>query len=439
MRKTFFKYVIPSMLAFALSGIYSIADGFFVGNAIGDKALAAINIAYPLTAFLQAVGTGIGMGGAVEYSIQTGGGDPKGAKKYFGMSVILLVIAGVGLTFVFLASSPGILKLFGASGQIYGLAREYMFYISLGALFQVLGTGLVPLIRNMGGAVTAMAAMIAGFLTNILLDYLFVWVLPLGMAGAAVATGIGQLMSFIVCAGFFFVRGEKPILRFGAERARMIRRILLIGLSPMGLTFSPNITLILVNRSAASVGGNDAVTCYALISYLSCIVMLLLQGISDGCQPLISLSFGRGDHDGTRKLRNMAYRFSFIVAAIAMSGLYLFRTPAIALFGASDRIVGDVAHVLPIFLIGYLFVSFTRVSTAYFYAADRNLPAYLLIYGEPVILLLLLVLLPAFTGSVLGTWLAVPLSQLTAMFLAIGLIAADSAKNRKHKEDAARV
>ena len=180
------------MLAFALSGIYSIADGFFVGNAIGDQALAAINIAYPLTAFLQAVGTGIGMGGAVEYSIQTGNNNPKGAGKYFGMSVILLIIAGIFFTLLFLVAAPGVLGLFGASGTILELAREYMLYISFGAIFQVLGTGLVPLIRNMGGSVTAMAAMITGFLTNILLDYLFVWILPWGMMGAAVATGISS-------------------------------------------------------------------------------------------------------------------------------------------------------------------------------------------------------------------------------------------------------
>ncbi len=427
-RDRFFKFVIPSMLAFALSGIYSIADGFFVGNAIGDQALAAINIAYPLTAFLQAVGTGIGMGGAVEYSIQTGNNNPKGAGKYFGMSVILLIIAGIFFTLLFLVAAPGVLGLFGASGTILELAREYMLYISFGAIFQILGTGLVPLIRNMGGSVTAMAAMITGFLTNILLDYLFVWILPWGMMGAAVATGIGQLMTFIVCAGFFLVRKAKPVFCFGKDKLRLIRRILLIGLSPMGLTFSPNITLILVNKSASAVGGDTAVTCYALISYLSCIIMLLLQGISDGCQPLISLACGKGNTRDIRAVRSMAYRFSLAVAFVAMAGLFILRRPAISLFGASPGIVEEVAGILPIFLVGYLFVSFSRVSTAYFYAAGRNLPAYLLIYGEPLMLFLFLLLLPMLTGGILGTWLAVPLSQATAMLLAVICIRHDQKK-----------
>ena len=88
LHKEFFHYVIPSMLAFALSGVYAIADGFFVGNALGDSALAAVNIAYPLTAFLQAVGTGIGMGGAIQYAISAGTENPKRGRQYFGMSLI---------------------------------------------------------------------------------------------------------------------------------------------------------------------------------------------------------------------------------------------------------------------------------------------------------------------------------------------------------------
>lgn len=129
----------------------------------------------------------------------------------------------------------------------------------------------------MGGSVTAMAAMIAGFLTNIVLDYLMVWHFPMGMMGAAIATDIGQGV-----------------------------------ISPFGLTFAPNITLILVNKSASIFGGAMAVTCYAPVSYICCVVQLLLQGVSDGCQPLLSLSYGQGKEEKTQQLRNLAYRFSFL-------------------------------------------------------------------------------------------------------------------------------
>ena len=114
-RKEFYRYVLPSMLAFALSGVYAIADGFFVGNALGDDALAAINVAFPLTAFLQAVGTGIGMGGAVEYAISMGSGDKDRCNRFFGVSLIALFVSGLALTLVFWLFAPQVLSLFGAS------------------------------------------------------------------------------------------------------------------------------------------------------------------------------------------------------------------------------------------------------------------------------------------------------------------------------------
>ena len=421
LHKEFFHCVIPSMLAFALSGVYAIADGFFVGNALGDSALAAVNLAYPLTAFLQAVGTGIGMGGAIQYAISAGTENHKRCRQYFGMSLFMLIISGLFLSILLLFSAPVVLRFFGASGTIGELAQEYILYIAFGAIFQVLGTGLVPFIRNMGGAVSAMAAMIAGFLTNIFLDYLFVWHLPFGMMGAAAATVIGQAVTFLVCAAFFIAKKKIPLLRFGGNGAFLFKTILKTGLSPFGLTFSPNITLILINKSAALVGGVAAVTCYAPVSYISAIIILLLQGVSDGCQPLISRSYGEGRHDRTRQFRNLAYCFSAMVSLLCMGLLFLLRGQAAALFGASHQITARVADILPVFLSGYLFVSISRVTTAYFYATDKDLQACMMIYGEVIILFLLLLILPPIIG-ISGTWLSVPLSQLAAMCISIYLI-----------------
>ena len=305
-RKEFFRFVIPSMLAFALSGIYAIADGFFVGNALGDDALAAVNIAYPLTAFLQAVGTGVGMGGAIEYAINAGNQNENRGRQYMGMAILLLGGFSLLFTALFLFAGPQILGLFGASGEILEYSSEYLRFVSYGAVFQIAGTGLVPFIRNMGGAVTAMAAMVTGFITNIVLDYLFVWVLPWGMMGAAIATAIGQAMTLLVCLVFFALKKHAPSFQFDGEGGYLASRILGVGLSPFGLTYSPNITLILLNKSAVIFGGNIAVTCYAPISYISAVVMLLMQGVSDGSQPLISLAYGEGKHDTTSAVRDLA-------------------------------------------------------------------------------------------------------------------------------------
>lgn len=417
-RKIFYQAVIPSMLAFALSGIYSVADGFFVGNSLGDNALAAINIAYPLTAFIQAVGTGIGMGGAVMFAIHNGAGDYGRSRKFFGVSLLLLAVSGLLFTLFFLVSGERILRAFGAEGEILRLGEEYFRYIACGALFQIMATGIVPFIRNMGSSVTAMLAMTGGFLTNILLDYILVWILPYGMTGAAAATVIGQAATLAICLTFLLRKRELPSLSFHKESLRMAGKVLFVAISPFGLTFSPNITLILVNKSAVFYGGNLAVACYASISYISSVVFLLLQGVSDGSQPLISLCHGKKETRQAASYRNMAYRFALAVSAVCMLVIFFNREHAAALFGASREVTENVGRIFPVFIAGYLFAGFSRITTSYFYATEKNRLAYILIYGEPLCLLLFLAVFPRLWG-IEGTWLAIPLSQICVMLLSL--------------------
>ena len=127
--KEFYRYVLPSMLAFALSGVYAIADGFFVGNALGDNALAAINVAYPMTAFMQAAGTGLGMGGAVQYAIHRSSDNMENSRRFFGAASILLLGTGVFLTILFLLTGPSLLRVFGAEGEILRLGEEYIRFV----------------------------------------------------------------------------------------------------------------------------------------------------------------------------------------------------------------------------------------------------------------------------------------------------------------------
>lgn len=179
----FFKFVIPSIIAFALSGIYAIVDGFFVGNTIGDAGLSAINMAYPVVAVIQAVGTGIGMGGAVYYSINKAENKDKRAGEFVAASWWLLLLFSLLLTVVLYCSAKPVLAALGMKNEILSYGTEYIKIIALGAVLQVLGTGLIPLMRNYGGSFMAMVAMIGGFVTNIVLDFILVWVQGYGMKG----------------------------------------------------------------------------------------------------------------------------------------------------------------------------------------------------------------------------------------------------------------
>lgn len=414
----FFTYVIPSVLAFALSGVYAIVDGFFIGNSLGDAGLTAINIAYPIPAFIQAAGTGIGLAGAIRFTILQAQKNREEETWYFSGTLLLLAAACIFMTgFALLCSLP-MLRLLGASGGILTMANEYIAVIALGAVFQVFGTGLVPFIRNLGGATFAMVSMAAGFLTNILLDYCFVWVLEWGMTGAAAATIIGQCITMLCAIGFLW----KTKIDFRLPPVRNLPRIfgtiLAVSLSPFGLTFSPNLTLILMNRFLSTYGGDRAVATYACIAYIISIVYLLLQGIGDGSQPLISRYYGENAVAHMWQTRSLAYHTGTFVTLASMAALFFARSFVGVMFGASPTVRHDVSSILPLFLIGLLFLSFVRITTAYCYATEQSRVSYCLVYAEPILLLLLGMVLGPKLG-VAGIWASVPLAQGLTGILAI--------------------
>lgn len=278
-RRLFFKYVIPSVFSFALSGVYAIVDGFFVGNTIGDAGLSAINIAYPIVAFIQAVGTGIGMGGAVHYSISKAENNEKSAHNFIACAWWLLWLASVLLTGAVYLSAEPMLKLLGAEHSILTFATEYIRIIAIGTGLQILGTGLVPFIKNYGGSFWAMIAMLGGFFANIALDYLFVWVYGLGITGAAVATIIGQGVTAVIAIAYSVIKKHFHTHISLRNITHYIKPIFKVGLAPFGLALTPNISLVIINRFSAIVRrtNND------LVEYGFCKNHICRSGFSTDC------------------------------------------------------------------------------------------------------------------------------------------------------------
>ena len=416
--KTFFSYVIPSVLAFALSGVYTIVDGFFIGQSLGDMGLTAITLAYPVSALIGAIGTGLGLAGAIRFTILSAQGDEEQTRECFSGTTLLILLAGVLLTALLFGLAVPIQRLLGADGETLTLCVEYARVIALGAIFQLLATGFVPFIRNMGGASFAMVSMILGFLTNIALDYTFVWVLSWGMAGAALATIIGQAVTMLAAVIFFIVKKIGFRLPASSELWHLWVGVLKVSLSPFGLTFSPTITLLMMNRFLLLYGNEQAVAIYGCIGYIISIIYLLLQGVGDGGQPLISRYYGEGDHAAVKHTLKLAHMTAAAVTVLCMVGVFLARTQVGVLFGASPEANIGVAQYLPWFLAALLFLAYVRITTAYFYAAEKTALSYLLVYAEPVCTLLLLLILPPVLG-IDGVWLAVPLAQTVTFIIAL--------------------
>lgn len=412
--RIFFQYVIPSVLSFALSGIYTIVDGFFIGNSIGDLGLSAVNIAYPIVAVIQALGTGIGMGGAIYYSIYKAEKKEDQARKFIAGALWVLIIASVLLTILVFLLNHRLLRLLGASGELLVLGEAYIAVIALGASMQVIGTGLVPFIRNHGGSYYAMVSMIAGFVTNILLDYLFVWILEQGVSGAAWATVIGQGVTMLIALAYLLHKKQFtlniPFSTFGKVSASILK----IGIAPFGLTMSPNISLIIINRFSMSYGGEPAVATYACIAYVICIVYLILQGVGDGSQ-----HYGEKNFAKLKSTRNLAYGFALLLSVIGCIIMYLTRESLGILFGASKEVNTEIAKIMPVFLLSVPFVAILRITTASFYATEKSMFSYILTFIEPLFMLVLMLILPPLFGGQVMIWWSTVLARILSAFLAV--------------------
>lgn len=411
MNKKYFNYIIPSMFSFLLSGVYSIVDGLFVGNAVGDYGLAAINIAWPMVAALISLGTGLGMGGSVITSLNRGSNKEHRAAASEANTITLLIGGGVLITLILFLLKDSLLVILGAREQTMVYAAEYMDYLLLGGVIQVCASGMIPLIRNRGHALLAMISMGGGFIANIILDWLFVFELGLGMKGAAIATVLGQIITLLPCIYFFMISKHKLALKSYIPNVPLFRQISKVALSPFGLTYLPSVTIILINLQSNRYGGAIAVSAYAVLSYIASFTLLTIQGISDGSQPLLSLSLGSGNYKDLKHYQKLTFLLAIGVGTFGGIMVIALKHQIPMLFGSSKEASALIIDALPIFALSFVLYGFTKAAISYFYATNNVVKSSCLVYGEAVVTIILCLVLPLFMG-LLGVWLTILAAQI---------------------------
>lgn len=421
MLREYLKYIVPTMLTFTLASVYSIVDGVFVGHAVGDAGLAGINVAFPLVALVMAVGTGIGMGGGVISSIAKGAGDLEKSRRAVGTTFVMLLVAAIPIMALLMVLTEPICRLLGGQGETLTQATAYLAVIAWGVPFQIFVTGCTPLIRNQGRVAFAMVVQVLAGVMNVALDYVFVMELGRGTAGAAEATVLSQIAAFLLVAMFFALKRNRIAQADLRPDGKIVLHALKLGMAPFGLTLLPEATVVAINVNLSAYGGETALAAYAVISYTACVIQMLIQGVGDGSQPLVSKYYGAGDFDAVRRFRNTNYLITISLGVLGLLAMYLFRNQVPLLFGAGDTTAGLIAWALPIFSIAYVFYGFTHASTSYFYAVDDARASNIIVYGEAVLVIAVVFGLAKLFG-VDGIWFSVTLVQMLLMVVAALLL-----------------
>lgn len=406
---------IPTVFSLLMSGLYGVMDGLFVGRAVGDAGLAAINIAWPIAAVITAVGIGIGSGGSVLYSNSNGKGEQERGELVYHQTITLLFAAAMVLLIVLGFTYPAILSALGAKGDVYQKAVEYIQIIIFGAVFQVMGTGFIPMLRNRNLAFQAMVSMAAGMGVNGVLNYLLLFVVKIGIRGAAVGTIAAQFVVLVISS--YLIYGRQKVHLKVVWQHKMIGEILKIGISAFGLSLAPSIVLLFTNLQCLKYGGDAAVACYAVISYIVFPVQSMLMGIGDGTQPLMSF------YSGAKKMEEL--RFVKKIASIAVVGMGAVFFVIVILvskyipdvFGMQMESQDYFGTGMAVSAVSFLFTGLAKFHISYLNATLQVKKAMQLIYGETIVVAPFLIFLLPYVFKINGIWLSLPGTQLIMLLI----------------------
>lgn len=419
--KAFLKLAVPAVAAQLINILYNLVDKMFIGHIpeVGKQALAGVGVTTPVILAISAFAALVSMGGAPKASIFLGKGDTVQAEKVVGSCTWMLLLLSVLLTVLMLAFGRPVLLLFGASEDTISFAVSYMNIYCLGTVFTQLTLGLNAFITAQGKTLISMKNVAIGAVTNIILDAVFINGFQMGVRGAALATVISQGVSatFVIR----YLQSEKSTLKLERRQIRLDKEILLpcifLGTSPALMQLTENLVAISFNTSLQKYGGDMAVASMSILNSVMQFVMLLLPGLVQGAQPLLSYNLGAGNIKRVKKTFRLllvsCVTGSFMIWLLCMicpqivAGIFTNDTELIQYTEWSMRIYLSVMLIYGIQVAcQYSFVALDQARTAIF----------LTIWRKIILLIPLIFILPlVWSGSVTGVFLAEPIADTLAV------------------------
>lgn len=415
------KFALPTIISNIFMGLYTTVDGVFVSRLIGTDALSAVNIIFPIIIFSNAVGAMLGTGGNAIIARKMGEGKEEEARQDLTFLSIVMVLASIVLVLLGLLFIRPLIYFLGADEALFDYCYKYAVPSLIIMPLSIFGMMSQLTFISVGKANLGLATSVMGGATNMVLDYLLIAVCDLGIAGAAIASGMG--FSVPALAGvFYFLFNRKQSLYFVRPKVRtqVLLKSCTNGVSEMVGNLSNGIVTILFNNILMRLAGSNGVAAITIILYAHGILSSAFMGYSFGIAPMISYNYGKQDEKQLQSIYRISLRMIALTGIIIFFVSQLGANLLIGIFAGTNKAVFDLAvSGFRMFAVCFLFIGFNTFSSAMFTAlSNGKISATLSIMRNLVFIVAVTLLLPLVIG-INGVWLAIPAAELLALVMTV--------------------
>ncbi len=414
------KFSLPAITGMLVNALYNVVDSVFVGRGVGDMALAGVTVSLPIVIILMAFVMLIAMGATALISIRLGEQKQAESEEIVGNALGLIIILGLGLTILGLIFLEPLLRAFGASEVVLPYAVDYMRIILMGSVFMAVGVGMNNFIRAEGNPRIAMYTMLIGAFTNIILDYVFIFIFHWGVEGAALAT----IMSYMVTSSwvlYYFISGKSKLkLQFKNIKPNklLIKGIIAVGFPAFAIQITSSVQQLILNRSLVHYGGDLALAAIGIIMSIANLLIMPILGISQGAQPIIGFNYGAKKFKRVKKtlLASIGAATAILVVGFAM--IKVWPAQLVGIFNENPDLIELSVDAMLIFFTFIPLIGVQIIGGSYFQAIGKPTQSTIISLSRQVLIFIpLLLILPSFWGLE-GVWRAAPIADVGAFALA---------------------
>lgn len=408
--KLLLQYSVPAIIGMIVNALYNIVDRMFIGNIpnIGSLAITGVGITMPIMTIILAFGMLIGIGATANISLNLGKGNRPTAEKLLGNAFTLSIIVGLAIAIVGTICANPILNLFGASENTLFYAKEYLNIILLGCTFNILSFSLNSTVRADGNPKMSSLTMVIGCGTNIILDYVFIFIFNLGVKGAALATIISQAITFFIILYYYTIGNSN--LKLKVENFKLKKHLVTmtfaIGIAPFATQIANSLVQVIANNALKTYGSDLAIGAMTVISSLNIVFMMPIFGINQGCQPIIGFNYGAKKYKRAKETFKYATMAACVICIIGFTIIQYFPTQIISLFNNDPKLTNLAMRGIRIYLLMMPIVGINIVATSYYQSIGKaKVSMFVSLLRQVILLIPFTIILPKFIGLD-GVWAA---------------------------------